>query len=248
MKDVTTEEIVFQALLYRHVSTLLLYPEAARGRALDAAADANANAVAEAEDGSLAVCSADLLVESAHELAGLFVEGTREHKLAANMEQAAREAADAADAADVACVLDLQRDYTALFIGALEMAAPPFASYWLDGAHQLGGPTTTAVEQAYSAYGMRIQQRRKQPGDHLSTMLEFLFVLLRDAASALEAKDADLSERLVSQARDFFGTYVQPWAGDMSALVQARARTDFYRDLGALLPLVVIDDSLLMKI
>ena len=245
MKDVTTEEIVFQALLYRHASTLLLYPEAACGRALDAAADANANAVAEAEDGSLAVCSADLLAESAHELAGLFVEGAREHELAANMEQAAREAANAADAARM---LDLQRDYTALFIGALEMAAPPFASYWLDGAHQLGGPTTTAVEQAYGAYGMRTQQRRKQPGDHLSTMLEFLFVLLRDAASALEAKDADSSELLVSQARDFFGTYVQPWVGDMSALVQARARTDFYRDLGALLPLVVIDDSLLMKI
>lgn len=242
MRDVTTEEIAFQALLYRHVSTLLLYPEMACGRALDAAADANVHAEAEGE--SLAVCSADLLAESAHGLASLFAEGMREHELAANMEQAAREAAEAADAA---CVLDLQRDYTALFIGALEMAAPPFASYWLDGAHQLGGPTTTAVEQAYGAYGMRVQQRRKQPGDHLSTMLEFLFVLLRDAVSALEAKDADLSERLVSQARDFFDTYVQPWVGDMSALVQAHAQTGFYRDLGALLPLVVIDDSLLMK-
>lgn len=210
----TTEEIAFQALLFRHASTLLMYPEAVGG--------------------------ANLLAESSCELADMFAEGSREHELAGRMAQEAGEAG----------VLDLQRDYTALFIGSLEMAAPPYASYWLDGAHQLGGPTTTAVERAYRERGMRLKQKRRQPGDHLSTMLEFLFALLRDAAQAAERADAQAAEtaaNIIAQAHDFFEAYVKPWVGDLSVLVTTGAQMDFYRDLGELLPLVVIEDSLLIE-
>lgn len=174
---------------------------------------------------------------AARALAALFVEGSREHELST---QAAR-------AADEASLLDLQRDYTALFIGALEMAAAPFASFWLDDARQLGGPTTVAVEQAYRDFGMRLEQQRKQPGDHLSVMLEFLFIVLRDAACAAQAGDRPASTRLAAQAQEFFESYVAPWVCDMCGLVVAHAKTDFYRDVAELVSLVLVEDSLLAE-
>lgn len=142
-----------------------------------------------------------------------------------------------ARALEGADLLDVQRDYTALFIGAWKMLAPPYASYHLDGARQLGGPSTVAVEDAYRARGLVLSQERRKPGDHLSVMLEFLFVLLRDGAGGADGADA--------QAAAFFHRFVAPWVPAWGRSVADQAKTGFYAAWGALAPLILIDDSLL---
>lgn len=171
------------------------------------------------------------------ELAGLFEEGCKEHELLADAQEAARQAG----------TQRLQVDYTALFIGSFEMLAVPYASYYLDGEHRLGGVSMREIERAYAKCGLVLDQAhgRKQPGDHIATLCEFLFVLLRDAASA-DAQGARRSE-LVGQARDFFACYVLPWVRLMADSVARHAQTDFYRNVGKLLPLVLVEDSLLLE-
>lgn len=183
-------------------------------------------------DAGLAVC--------ARGLGELFAVGAREQVLLEKMAACVgQEGGTAADAA-----LELERDYTALFIGALKMLAPPYASYWLDGEHQLGGPTTVALERRYRTHGMVLAQERKQPGDHIATILEFAFVLMRDAAQATEDGETQRADALLGEAQHVFETWIAPWVGDMSALVVSNAKTRFYRYLGELLPLVLVEDSL----
>ncbi|WP_165172576.1 molecular chaperone [Adlercreutzia sp. ZJ242] len=243
----TEEELICQATVLRLAARLLRYPADGAGAP------------------ELAAC--------ARELAGLFTDEADEHALAL----------EAAAAAERAEGLELERDYTALFIGAFEMLAPPYASYYLDGERRLGGASTVAVERAYERFGLVLAESRKQPGDHLATMCEFLFAVLRDAALAGEAAavaggDAAAGEdaaaggaaageaaaaggsvvaggdaaaaradELVRLASDFFARYVRPWVGAMSGSVVSCAQTDFYRNLGRLLPLVLVEDSLLIE-
>ncbi|WP_172135319.1 molecular chaperone [Adlercreutzia sp. ZJ473] len=218
----TEEELICQATVLRLTARLLRYPADGAGAP------------------ELAAC--------ARELAGLFTDEADEHALAL----------EAAAAAERAEGLELERDYTSLFIGAFEMLAPPYASYYLDGERRLGGASTVAVERAYERFGLVLAESRKQPGDHLATMCEFLFAVLRDAALAGEAAAADgdaaggdaaaaRADELARLASDFFARYVRPWVGAMSASVVSCAQTDFYRNLGRLLPLVLVEDSLLIE-
>lgn len=197
----TLDEIAFQALIYRHVSQLLRYPN---------------------EESALC----------ATELSSLFDEQSEEYALAMQM----------AHAAETASQLELERDYTALFIGALKVLAVPYASYYLDGAHQLYGPSTVEIEKIYARCGLAHQPERTQPADHIATMLEFLYVLLRNALAA----DADERESYVVRAQRFYRRFVAPWVPEFASSICSFAKTKFYRSLGEILPLVLIEDSLLI--
>ncbi len=164
-------------------------------------------------------------------LRGMFTQDADEQRILANMERAL--------AGEGLSLQDLEVDYTALFIGAFKMMAPPYASYYLDGERQLGGPSTVAVERVYRDCGLVLAQNPKQPGDHLAVMLEFLFELLRRSV-------AEHDPALENQARAFFRTYVMGWVGELGEAVRAFAKTPFYAALGELLPLVLVDDSLLL--
>lgn len=200
----TEDEIAYQALIYKHVSALLRYPDTDTPFALD-------------------------------ELLDLFKETSREFALIENMR------------ADYNLItqtdpLDLERDYTALFIGALKMLAPPYASYYLDGQHQLNGPSTLEVLRAYSASNLDHSPKRNQPADHIATMLEYLFELLRRAIA-----DADQRNTLIDNAREFFQSFLLPWIEPFSDLVRLNAKTALYANLGELLPEILIADSLFIE-
>lgn len=138
--------------------------------------------------------------------------------------------------------LDLERDYTALFIGALKMLAPPYASYYLDGQRQLNGPSTLKVLHAYDACGLDHSPKRNQPADHIATMLEYLFELLRRSLA-----DTDRRDTLVDDARMFFKNLLLPWIEPFSDSIICNAKTAFYANLGRLLPEILIADSLLIE-
>lgn len=200
----TEDEIAYQALIYKHTSALLRYPEKDIAAALDG-------------------------------LLELFGNTSREFELLEKM----RESYDHIAQADP---LDLERDHTALFIGALKMLAPPYASYYLDGQRQLNGPSTLKILNAYSACGLDHSPKRNQPADHIATMLEYLFELLRRALADAECKDA-----IIDDAREFFGSFLLPWIKPFCESVRLNAKTAFYADLATLLPEVLIADSLLIE-
>jgi TorA maturation chaperone TorD len=145
-----------------------------------------------------------------------------------------------ADACDD--VMDLRRDYAALFIGALKMLAPPYASYYLDGEALLGGPTCVAVAKEYAASGYKFSPEHKCPADNLAHMCEFVFALLRRAAGA---QDSQLRNRDIFAAEHFYVTYIRPWINDFCERIKGFATTDYYRAMGEWLSGVLVEDCLL---
>jgi TorA maturation chaperone TorD len=172
------------------------------------------------------------LGQCVQEAQGLFFEGSDEFRMLCLMGRSVL--------AKDANMLDLEIDYTALFIGSLTMLAPPYASYYLDGERQLGGLSTVAIEREYRRHGRVLRSDHRQPGDHLATMLEFLFDLLRQAIARNERS-------LEDEARVFFKSYLQGWVCDFCNLINAHARTRFYASLSELLPLALLSDSLLLE-
>ncbi|MDO4291244.1 MAG: molecular chaperone TorD family protein [Eggerthellaceae bacterium] len=226
------DEKIFSARLYQLMAQMLRYPTDVRE-----------------------------LEEGARALQGLFAEGSEEHALCSRMLEAlhggakaageagaadnvAGAATDQTDPADPDVLQALQVDYTALFIGSFKMWAPPYASYYLDGEGQLGGETTGRVERAYREGGRALSQERKQPGDHAAVMCEFLFDLLRRSAQAAEAGRAEEAAALEARAASFHATYLASWMHPFARLICDHAGTSFYRALGELVPLAVVEDAL----
>ncbi len=74
----------------------------------------------------------------------------------------------------------LRLEYTRLFINASpHVIAPPYASIYQDGDHDLQGRTTEATRDFYRANGYDVTDT-SEPADHIRFELEFLSALTRD--------------------------------------------------------------------
>lgn len=116
--------------------------------------------------------------------------------------------------------------YTRLFIGSLEMEAPPYASYYMTDDHTLNGRVATEVEAVYSQFGLRLGDVEVAPADHLRYLLAFL--------SLLAARYEETGEEVFAEAyADFRDAYVRPWFGRFQALVDQHADAPYYPTLVA---------------
>lgn len=74
----------------------------------------------------------------------------------------------------------LRVEYTRLFINAVpHVIAPPYASIYRDGDHDLQGKTTKKTRDFYRENGYDITNS-SEPADHIRFELEFLAALTRD--------------------------------------------------------------------
>ena len=74
----------------------------------------------------------------------------------------------------------LRVEYTRLFINAVpHVIAPPYASIYRDGDHDLQGKTTEQTRDFYRENGYDISNS-SEPADHICFELEFLSALARD--------------------------------------------------------------------
>lgn len=120
-----------------------------------------------------------------------------------------------------------QLAYTRLFIGSLEMLAPPYASYYTTENHTLNGRIAAEVEAVYSQFGIRLGDDEIAPPDHLRYLLTFL--------SLLAARYEETGEEAFADAYvDFRDAYIVPWYGQFQELVDAHADAPYYPALVAL--------------
>lgn len=74
----------------------------------------------------------------------------------------------------------LRIEYTRLFINAVpSVPAPPYASVYMGGDHDLQGKFTEQTREFYRTYGYDIVDS-SEPADHIAFELEFLAALVRD--------------------------------------------------------------------
>lgn len=114
-----------------------------------------------------------------------------------------------------------QLEYTRLFIGSFKMYAPPYASYYLDGEHQVQGPTTVEVAALYDQFGLELSDDEHDCADHIRYLLAF-------AALLAQAYQQRGNEEFADAYRDFCRLYISSWVEQMAARVIDYAEFPFY--------------------
>lgn len=114
-----------------------------------------------------------------------------------------------------------QLDYTRLFIGSFKMYAPPYASYYLDGADQIFGPTAVAVEDLYAQFGLEIKSDEHDMPDHIRYLLVFMSLLAR-AFEQTGSRDMALAYE------DFKQEFLDSWSAEFSEKIHTYTEYAFY--------------------
>ena len=114
-----------------------------------------------------------------------------------------------------------QLDYTRLFIGSFKMYAPPYASYYVDGADQVFGPTAVAVEDLYAQFGLEIKAEEHDMPDHIRYLLMFMSLLAR-------AYEHTGNRDIALAYEDFKQEFLDSWSSQFSEKVHTYTEYAFY--------------------
>ena len=117
--------------------------------------------------------------------------------------------------------------YAKLFIGPFQLLAAPYGSVYLDENRRAMGDSTMRVIQFYIDAGLHPSEDNKEPPDHISTELEFVYYL---AFRHLETGEVQFLEK----QRQFLLTEMSTWVPEFtSAIVKSRLHP-FYSSLASL--------------
>ena len=105
----------------------------------------------------------------------------------------------------------LRDEYTRLFVGPLEMDAPPWESIYLGEAGMLFQESTLKVRDCYRRFGLLPEEYPRVADDSLALELGFMAELARRAADAFETNDADTLDLTLRGARDFLTEHLLLW-------------------------------------
>ncbi len=126
---------------------------------------------------------------------------------------------------------DLRVEYAKLFVGPNELLAPPYGSVYLDEGQRVMGDTTMEVGRMYEEAGLSLQEDIKQPPDHISLELEFMYYLIHKERQALNEKDFTGAERLRDKQRFFHDKFLATWVPDFSDRIKDNTQNQFYSSL-----------------
>lgn len=124
--------------------------------------------------------------------------------------------------------LALARAHAALFVGPFAVAAPPWASFYLDPEQRLMGPVAEAAAEAYAEAGLTMTGAQAEPPDHITHALEFMYYLA--------FREATLGEPVWRERRArFWREHLGRWLPRfLAAMEKGVGDSDFYRNLVAL--------------
>ena len=114
-----------------------------------------------------------------------------------------------------------------LFIGPFELIAPPYGSVYLDENRQVMGNSTMRVIEYYIDAGLNPSKNNKEPPDHISTEMEFMYYLAFQYLKTGESQ-------FVEKQKKFFLTQMDTWVPKFASdIVQSKIHP-FYSSLASL--------------
>ncbi len=122
----------------------------------------------------------------------------------------------------------LQVEYSRLFVGPYQLAAAPYSSVYLDNQKLVMGESTQQVIDFYLAAGLDPSDENKEPPDHISTELEFMYYLLFNSVVKQD-------EKLLKLSSDFFTKHLNVWVPLFVDKLLEATDHEFYENLGKLL-------------
>ncbi len=132
---------------------------------------------------------------------------------------------------------ELAVDYVRSFIGhgnTAYSAAYPYESVYTSPKRLLMQDARDEVLAIYRAAGKDKADDWHEAEDHIALELEFMGLLCKRAAKALDAGDEDGAYALALQQRNFLNDHLLNWTPMMLADLKRFAKTDFYQGLGHL--------------
>lgn len=136
---------------------------------------------------------------------------------------------------------DVLADHARLFVNARNgVAAPPYASWYLDG--QLLGPSSHWAEQAYADQGLERAPDAGEPPDYVGAELEFLLFLARHELAARSTGDDSALRKVLDVEKTFVLSHVARWVPAFIAQIRGAEPGPVFAAAADLLWAVVQDE------
>ena len=131
--------------------------------------------------------------------------------------------------------LDLQREYTRLFITSIGgVPCPPYPSVYLSEKRMVMSEPAEAILELMSKYGLRTAESFKDLPEHVAVVLELASYLLTQAA--IEGRAEALGD-YISLLEN-----MEAWVRPFAQCVIEKSREEFYRVAAAALDQFVLDE------
>ena len=125
-------------------------------------------------------------------------------------------------------IQEMEVEYSRLFIGPYHVIAPPYSSVYLDEQPRVMGESTQVAINFYVKAGLNPNKENKEPPDHISTELEFMYYLL--------FQFLETGEEQYNQLKDnFMDEHLIHWVPVFVKTVQENAKIPFYQKLSEVL-------------
>lgn len=130
--------------------------------------------------------------------------------------------------------LEMQADFTRLFIGVGKVIAAPWESVYFNEDRLTFEEETLQVRQWFRRFGLEAEKLFNEPDDHIGLELTFLANLTSQALEALDGDDTEKFDSLIQARNEFLTEHLLKWGFRWCDLVTENARTDFYKGIGLL--------------
>jgi TorA maturation chaperone TorD len=139
--------------------------------------------------------------------------------------------------------LDLQREYTRLFIIAKpKVPAPPYGSLYLEKDWLVWGKTTVDAVKFYADAGLKVAEHFKDIPDHFAAELEFMWYLIREEimarggalAEGSSEVNVEKAEKMADLQITFLKEHLGVWSENFLGRVRSSARSAFYSEVCAM--------------
>ena len=147
---------------------------------------------------------------------------------------------------------NLHWDYTKMFIGPLELLAPPWESVYVRKDQLLFQENTVAVQRKYEEFGFVIRDQNLEAEDHVGFELDFMFHLNELCIDAIEKAEPNALNNLyylINQQEKFLENHLLAFVPAFSKRVIDSADTQFFKGMAKLLDAYLkIDKAFLHEI
>jgi putative dimethyl sulfoxide reductase chaperone len=129
----------------------------------------------------------------------------------------------------------LHWDYTRMFIGPYELAAPPWESAYLNKDKLLFQEETRRVRLAYLKYAFLPKHYLQEADDHLGLELDFMYQLATMAYEKALTGNHEAFQEILKDQVDFLEQHLHIWVPKFVEQVNVHASTEFYRGMAQIL-------------
>ncbi|HWP48024.1 MAG TPA: molecular chaperone TorD family protein [Candidatus Limnocylindrales bacterium] len=129
-----------------------------------------------------------------------------------------------------AIYMELQAEYTRLFVGPGPPLVPPYESIYREAGYMVMGETTLSVLKAYEEAGRVLSSDLKDLPDHVAVELEFLALLCEEEA-ALWQREETLIAGVIQVEQSFLARHLLQWVPTFTKKVSETSSSFFYRGL-----------------